>query len=90
VSLLVLLDPRSLTSGTSASSLIPSVTNGLTNVTRFCDTIRRHLRTLASLGPQEKPAYVLVRVQGKIKASKILKKILCTVYVSIAHSRQPF
>jgi len=89
VPLLVLLDPRILTSGKSSPSLIPRSPNGLTNVTQFGHNIRRHLRTLASLGLRENLAYVLLRVKRKIEASKMLQKVFCKVYVSIGYPLPP-
>jgi amino acid adenylation domain-containing protein len=85
VSLLVLLDPPSLSSGQASSSRIPRAPNGFTRVTLCRDNVRRHWRNLATLGRQEKLAYVLVRVQGKIKASKMLRKVLCKMYVSLGY-----
>jgi thioesterase domain-containing protein len=89
VALLVLLDPRIFTSGTASPSLVPHATDGLTHVNRFCDTIRRHWRHLAALEFQEKLAYILVRVKGKITESKMLKKVLSKVYVSLGHHLPP-
>jgi len=57
---------------------IPDSPNGLPNIS-FRDEVHRHLCNLAPLGAQEKLAYILVRVRGKItektaRISKILKK----------------
>ena len=46
----------------------------------------RHWRNLVPLTPQEKLAYVLVRVQEKMKTARVskrLKKVLCTMYLAI-------
>ncbi len=91
VPLLVLLDPPGLT-GKSSSFLVPGFSNGLTSTTPFRDEAHHHLRNLALLGPQEKLAYVLVRVKGRIKSKitgKILKKVLCKVYLSMGRSIPP-
>jgi aspartate racemase len=85
VSLLVLLDPSSLSSGKASSSRMPRSPNGFTRVTLYYDNIRRHWRHLAALGLHEKLAYILVRVQGKVHASKLLKKVLCKGYVSLGY-----
>jgi amino acid adenylation domain-containing protein len=92
VSLLVLLDPSSLRRGNASSSHMPRASNSFTWVTLCRDHMRRHWRHLAALGPHEKLAYVLVRVQGKIqasKASKMLKKVLYKSYVSLGYPLPP-
>jgi thioesterase domain-containing protein/acyl carrier protein len=64
----------------------------------FRTEAQRHLRNLALLGPQEKLAYVLVKVKDRSKSkimhmitrtSKILKKVLCKVYLSMGRSIPP-
>ncbi len=86
VPLLVLLDSH------FPGDDIPDSRSILTNVTPFRTEAHRHLRNLALLGPQEKLAYVLVRVKDRIKSKitgKILKKVLCKVYLSMGRSIPP-
>ena len=82
VPLLVLLDSH------FPGDDIPDSRSILTNVTLFRTEAHRHLRNLALPGPQEKLAYVLVRVKGTIKGkikerteriNKILKKAVCKI-----------
>src|SRR5262249_22246415 len=58
------------------------------------DEIYRHVHNLASLGLQEKLAYILVRLQGQIQyravmVSTFLKKILCMGYLTMNYPLPP-
>ena len=90
VALLALLDPPSVTSSKSSSSVVPSASR-LTNSAFFRDEFRRHWRHLARMGTPEKLAYVLIRVKWKVvnqvqrlirPINKILRKIVWKVYLA--------
>ena len=97
VALLALLDPPSVTSSKSSSSVVPS-SSRLTNSAFFRDEIRRHWRHLAQMGALKKLAYVLIRVKWKVvnqvqqliwPIKKILKKIAWKVYLARSRPLPP-
>jgi oxalate---CoA ligase len=82
VAFLVLLDSQ------FPSDDRPSSSDVSTEIILFRDKVHRSLHNLALLGPQDKLAYVLVRVKGTIKdkikerterINKILKKAVCKI-----------
>ena len=66
---------------------IPDSPSGSTNIP-FHDEVKRHLRSLAPLGAQEKLAYMAVRVRAKItertaRINKILEKLVSKLYLAM-------
>jgi aspartate racemase len=88
VALLVLLDPDSPPNSHFSPPASPSLLNLSTKITLLRDEFARHSCTLALLGPREKLAYVLERVEGKLKKrlkriERTIKKIACRLSLGI-------
>lgn len=88
VSLLALLDPTDTHNSQFSSPVSPSPFNLLAKITLVRDKIGCHSHTLALLKPQEKLAYILEKIKGKLKGEfetieDIIKKMVCQLYLGI-------